>query len=169
MLKLSEGSVVALDSQATAPVDVYVAGTLVARGTTNIRRKVLRPGHRSAIRGSQISRRLNPSDPAESIERKCANSLKESCLWDPSTAQLGAALALLLSVVIGPTRMTFAEDAPAQVRGPNTAGRQLIERATYVEPARLSKADSDPPRPLPPVKRDSLSEKSDTPRAPGAI
>ena len=30
--KLSEGSVVALDSQATEPVDVYVAGALVARG-----------------------------------------------------------------------------------------------------------------------------------------
>jgi flagellar motor switch protein FliN len=32
IMKLSEGSVVALDSQAIEPVDVYVAGALVARG-----------------------------------------------------------------------------------------------------------------------------------------
>lgn len=70
-----------------------------------------------------------------------------------------AALVLLL-LVVGQARMAIAEDAPA---------RQAIERATYIEPARLSLADSEPPRPLPPAKRDPLSEKSDSPRALGAI
>lgn len=80
-----------------------------------------------------------------------------------------AAAALMLLVVVGQTRITTAEDAPGQLRGSKTTARQAIERATYVEPGRLSAADSDAPRPLPPVKRDSLSEKSDSPRALGAI
>jgi flagellar biogenesis protein FliO len=80
-----------------------------------------------------------------------------------------ALAALLLLVTVGQTHMTLAEDAPAQVHGPNTAGRQPIERATYVEPGRFSNADSDTPRPLPLAKRDPLSEKSDSPRALGAI
>jgi len=80
-----------------------------------------------------------------------------------------AAAALTLLVVVGQPRITIAEDAPAQVHGPNTTGRQAIERANYVEPGRLSMGDSDAPRPLPPAKRDSLSEKSDSPRALGAI
>jgi flagellar biogenesis protein FliO len=79
-----------------------------------------------------------------------------------------AAAALLLFLTVGPTRTAVAEDGSGQLRAPNTTARQAIERATYVEPGRLSAADSDP-RPLPPVKRDSLSEKSDSPRALGAI
>jgi len=81
-----------------------------------------------------------------------------------------AALAALLSLVLlGQTRIAIADDASAQVHGPNTTARQPIERATYLEPARRSITDSETPRPLPPAKRDSLSEKTDSPRALGAI
>jgi len=81
-----------------------------------------------------------------------------------------AALAALLSLVLlGQTHIAIADDASAQVHGPNTIARQPIERATYLEPARRSITDSETPRPLPPAKRDSLSEKNDSPRAIGAI
>jgi flagellar biogenesis protein FliO len=88
-------------------------------------------------------------------------------MWSLDHATLAAA-ALLLFLTVGPTRTAVAEDGSGQLRAPNTTARQAIERATYVEPGRLSAADSDP-RPLPPVKRDSLPEKSDSPRALGAI
>src|SRR5262245_34343447 len=76
---------------------------------------------------------------------------------------------IFLSVIVGPTRTAIAEDAPPQMHGANPTGRQAIERATYLEAGRLSKAESVVPRPLPPAKRDALSEKSDSPRAIGAI
>jgi flagellar biogenesis protein FliO len=75
----------------------------------------------------------------------------------------------VLLLVVGQVRMAIAEDAPPQLQAPATSARQAIERATHIEPARLSLADSEAPRPLPPAKRDSLSEKSDSPRALGAI
>jgi flagellar biogenesis protein FliO len=84
-------------------------------------------------------------------------------------AARAALTAILLLVIVGPTRMTLAEDGPKQVHGTNTTPRQAIDRATYLEPGRLSFADSDAPRPLPPAKRGSLSEKTDSPRALGAI
>jgi flagellar biogenesis protein FliO len=77
--------------------------------------------------------------------------------------------AILLSIVIVQSRRTMAEDASAQAHGP--VARQAVERATYLERPPLSMADSDGPRPLPPAKRDSRDslEKSDSPRALGAI
>src|SRR5262245_44494251 len=86
-----------------------------------------------------------------------------------ASADSAALAALLILVLVGQTRMTLAEDAPTQVHGTNTTARQAVERATYLEPARLSITDSDAPRPLPPANRDSLSQKSDSPRALGAI
>ena len=77
-------------------------------------------------------------------------------------------MALALLVIVGQLSVASAEDA-ASAHGPANIPRQPVERATYVEPGRHSVADADSPRPLPPAKRDSLSEKGDSPRTLGAI
>ena len=99
----------------------------------------------------------------------CCLAQRVEPLRSRGRAHVTALAAVLSIIIVGQGRIAIAEDVPAQVYGPASGARQGIERATHIEPARLSIADSDAPRPLPPAKRDSFPEKSDSPRAIGAL